>query len=47
VAEPVAGKHPDFARLFHPDSGVQFVESDITEIVDDRSGAILFRHAVT
>jgi hypothetical protein len=47
VVEPVAGKHPDFARLFHPDSAVQFVESDISEIVDDRSGAVLFRRDVT
>jgi hypothetical protein len=47
VVEPVAGRHPDFARLFHPGSGVQFIEADITEIIDDRSGTVLFRHAVT
>jgi hypothetical protein len=47
VVEPVAGKHPDFKRLFHPDSGVQFIESDISEIVDDSSGTVLFRCNVT
>jgi hypothetical protein len=42
VVEPVAGTHPDFARLFHAGSGVDIVESDITEIVDDASGTVLF-----
>ena len=47
VVEPVAGRHPDFARLFHSGSALQFVESDIAEIVDDSSGTILFRYEVT
>ena len=47
VVEPIAGTHPDFRRLFRPGSGIQFVESDITQITDDSSGRMLFCHAVT
>ena len=43
VVEPISGKHPNFHRLFHAGSGVDFVESDISEIADDDSGVILYQ----
>ena len=42
VVQPVRGKHPDFARLFHPGSGIDFNESEISEIFDEASSTILF-----
>jgi hypothetical protein len=38
VVEPISGKHPKFQQLFHSGSGVDFVESEITEIFDETSG---------
>lgn len=46
VVEPISGSHPDFQRLFHPGSGIDFVESDITEIVDEQAGAIIYQRRV-
>ena len=46
VVEPVSGSHPDFHRLFHPGSGIDFVESDITEIVDEQAGTIIYQRSV-
>jgi hypothetical protein len=43
VVEPIEGKHPKFHKLFHAGSGVDFVESDITEIVDDATGEVIYR----
>ena len=43
VVEPVSGRHPDFHRLFHAGSGVDFVESDITEIVDEQLASVVYR----
>ena len=43
VVEPVSGRHPDFHRLFLAGSGVDFVESDITEIIDEQSGCVIYR----
>lgn len=43
VVEAVRGTHPDFARLFRPNSGLDFNESDITEIFDEASVTIVFR----
>ena len=42
VVEPICGRHPDFMRLFHADSGLDFIATDITSIADD-SGAVLYR----
>jgi hypothetical protein len=38
VVEPISGKHPKFRELFHSGSGVDFVESEITEIFDEVLG---------
>ncbi len=43
VVEPIAGKHPDFHRLFHSGSGIDFVESDITEIFDEKADLVIYR----
>jgi hypothetical protein len=43
IVEPISGGHPKFKELFHSESGVDFVESDILEIVDDVTGAVLYR----
>ncbi|MFN7813286.1 MAG: hypothetical protein ACK5SI_11570 [Planctomycetia bacterium] len=42
IVQPVRGKHLDFARLFRPGSGLDFNESDITEIFDEASSTVLF-----
>jgi hypothetical protein len=44
VVAPVSGSHPDFARLFHAGSGVDFVERDVAEVVDDETGVVLHRN---
>jgi hypothetical protein len=43
VVEAVRGAHHDFARLYRPGSGLDFNESDITEIFNESSSTILFR----
>ncbi len=43
VVEPVSGKRPQFHKLFPPGSGIDFVESDITEIADDATGEVIYR----
>ena len=43
VVEAVYGTHPDFARLYRPGSGLDFHESDVTEIFDESSSAPLFQ----
>jgi hypothetical protein len=42
VVEPIAGRHPDFRRLFHSGSGMDFIESDIVEIFDETAGEIVY-----
>jgi hypothetical protein len=43
VVDAVHGHHPDFARLFRPGSGIDFYESDISEIFDECSSTPLFQ----
>jgi hypothetical protein len=43
VVEAVRGDHPDFARLYRPGSGLDFHESDISEIFDESSSTPLFQ----
>jgi hypothetical protein len=45
VEEAIAGHHPDFRRLFPVGSSLDFVESDITEILDEGTGDTLFTRA--
>ena len=42
VVEPVRGRHPKFEKLFHSGSGVDFVESDITEIFDETLQKVVY-----
>jgi hypothetical protein len=43
VVEPISGKHPDFRRLFHSGSGLDFVEAGIVEIFDESSGEMVYK----
>ena len=42
IEEAVSGSHPDFHRLFRSGSMLDLHESDITEIIDERSGDIVY-----
>jgi hypothetical protein len=42
VEEAVAGTHPDFKRLFQRGSLLDLHESDISQIVDEFSGEVLY-----
>ena len=42
IEEAVSGNHPDFHRLFLPGSMLDSHESDITEIIDESSGEIVY-----
>ena len=42
VVEPISGRHPDFHKLFHSGSGIDFVESDIVEIFDETAGEAVY-----
>jgi len=42
IVQPVRGKNLDFARLFRSGSKLDFNESDIKEIFDEASSAIVF-----
>jgi len=44
VIAPISGRHSDFHRLFAAGSTIDFVESDITEILDEQAGSIIYRH---
>lgn len=45
VVEAIPGRNPRFVQLFKSGSKVDFVESEITEIVDESSGTSVFKRA--
>jgi hypothetical protein len=47
VEEAVAGRHPDFKRLFLPGSLLDLHESDISEVLDESSGEVCYHATPT
>ena len=43
IVEAISGAHPDFHKLFHPGSGIDFGESEIAEIIDASNGALIYQ----
>lgn len=48
IVKAISGAHPDFYKLFHTGSALDFVESEIAEIIDASNGALIYqtKHAV-
>lgn len=46
IVEAVAGARPNFYKLFRAGTAIDFVESDIAEIMDDTTGVILYRRVL-
>jgi len=42
VVQPLCGRHPQFHKLFHAGSGIDFLEIDVVEIRDNDTDRLLF-----